>query len=101
MRVIEEKMLRAIKNKRDWQERNTRVRVYDNGYVVWLYSTPIFAQIDGAEFVCDGGWRTRTTQSRLNALGVPYSTNARLNERRNVDVIPYNRMKGVMWHLTR
>lgn len=96
MRVIEEHMIDAIKKGRDWSERNTRVRFRQNGFVVWLYSTPIFAEINGGIYVCDGGWRTRTTASRLRALGVPYSTNKQKCARNGVWVMDFNEMMKVI-----
>ena len=86
MRVIEKEMLEAIKHGRDWSKDNTRV-VVDAGYRsyfvdVFLHGNHI------AEVLCRMGcddrvhvnhttlknWSTRTTLSRLRALGVDVCT---------------------------
>ena len=86
MRVIEKEMLEAIKHGRDWSKDNTRVEI-DAGYRtyfadVYLHGNHI------AEIICRMGWPdvvkpnvdtlrdypTRTTMSRLRALGVDVCT---------------------------
>ena len=86
MRVIEKEMLEAIKHGRDWSKDNTYV-VVDAGYRsyfvdVFLHGNHI------AEVLCRMGcddrihvnrttlrnWPTRTTLSRLRALGVDVCT---------------------------
>ena len=80
MRVIEEKMLEAIKNRKNFKLSNTRVEHGKFGFVVWLYQTPIFMrEYEGQCWVCDGGWNTATTASRLRALGVLYHKNPAKN----------------------
>jgi hypothetical protein len=86
MRVIEKEMLKAIKHGRDWAKDNTRVEVaasYRSYWVdVYLHGNHI------AEVVCRMGcddvvkpnvatlldYPTRTTMSRLRALGVDVCT---------------------------
>lgn len=86
MRVIEKEMLEAIKHGRDWSKDNTRT-VVDAGYRsywvdVYLHGNHI------AEVICRMGcddvvkpntatlrdYPTRTTMSRLRALGVDVCT---------------------------
>jgi hypothetical protein len=86
MRQIETDMLEAIKHGRDWSKDNTRVEI-DAGYRtyfadVYLHGNHI------AEIICRMGWPdvvkpnvgtlmdypTRTTMSRLRALGVDVCT---------------------------
>ena len=86
MRLIEKEMNLAVQNGRSWGKDNTRVEcmpIY-RGYVadVFLHGHPI------AEIVCRAGcddivnvnvdtlvtWPTRTTMSRLRALGVDVCT---------------------------
>ena len=86
MRVIEKEMLEAIKHGRDWFKDNTRVEVasrYRSYWVdVYLHGNHI------AEVICRMGcddivkpnistlldYPTRTTMSRLRALGVDVCT---------------------------
>ena len=94
MRVIEEKMVQAIRNKTDWKSANTEVRHYTDGgneYAdIFLHghhiatACPVLEELAGNS---DGRahqtlayvrpnrntfleWPTRTTRSRLCALGV-------------------------------
>lgn len=80
MRKIEQQMMQAIRDRRDWQAGNTGVFFSDhvgNPYLdatVYLHANPI------AEVLPDGTlnavpdtyrrWPTATTASRLRALGV-------------------------------
>ena len=86
MRLIEKEMLEAIKHGRDWAKDNTRVEVHSGyrSYVVdvYLHGNHI------AEIICRMGcddvvkpnietlreYPTRTTMSRLRALGVDVCT---------------------------
>jgi hypothetical protein len=76
MRAIERQMLQAIHAKKDWRLDNTEVKVtYFTHAVkpierinVYLHGNPI-AQIDSKTVeVCDCGWNTPTTKSRLNVI---------------------------------
>ncbi len=68
MRVIERKMNEAITAGKDWRLDNTAVVNADGVSVVLLHGTKI-AEV-GEDFIrlFDGGWRTATTKSRLNAI---------------------------------
>jgi len=76
MRAIEQQMLDAIRNRKDWKSSNTRVavtyfahgdRVIDR-INVYLHNNNI-AQITSDNVrVCDCGWQTPTTKSRLNVI---------------------------------
>lgn len=79
MRVIEKKMIDAIKTGREMKGANTRVHHNGNGVFVWLYDTIIFARVGGVSYFSDGGFKTVTTGSRLRALGADYSINERKN----------------------
>ena len=79
MLVLEKKMIESINTGRDLKIANTRVKHNKNGAFVWLYDTLIFARVGGFSFYSDGGFKTRTTGSRLRALGAEYSINERKN----------------------
>ncbi len=78
MRKIEEKMLDAIENSRDWTSGNTEV-ISDGDGLSWVY-------LHGNRIACSSNgtvetdrqtlrtWPTRTTMSRLRALGVDVCT---------------------------
>jgi len=71
MRKIEQKMIQAVRSRRDWQSSNTRVDVVGDGHIiVRLHGHPIaeLIQEDHVLWVRDCGWQTTTTKSRLNAL---------------------------------
>ena len=80
MRKIEQNMLTAIHNRRNWKENNTCVEFSDHvgnpfmDATVYLHGNPIaYLLPDGSiEPDCDtlGEWPTPTTKSRLRALGV-------------------------------
>lgn len=96
MKIIEKKMNDAIKNGYDFKQTNTRVNHGINGYVVWLFETPIYIKYFDDVYVCDGGWNTVTTQSRLNALGVDYHRNPRRNE---IEMTPLVKMMRLVHSL--
>lgn len=76
MRKIEQQMLLAIQNRKDWSCDNTRVtvtyfahgeRIIDRA-TVYLHNSPI-AQITQSEVtISDCGYQTNTTKSRLNVI---------------------------------
>lgn len=72
MRKIEEKMVLAVRNRKNMTEGNTRVENTANGAIyVFLHGNMIYevSPLGVASFgLC--GWNTPTTRSRLNALGV-------------------------------
>jgi hypothetical protein len=68
MRKIEQQMNEAITASKDWQLDNTAVITQDGISVVTLYGKKI-AEV-GDTWIClyDGGHRSNTTKSRLNAI---------------------------------
>ena len=75
MRQIEKQMLQAINSREDFKLNNTEVRNINNCIFVALHGNLIFAQINGVKYYSNSGWNTKTTASRLRALGAQYSTN--------------------------
>ena len=74
MRLIEEQMIDAIRQGRDWRKDNTKVVQFynDKDYPVvtsvFLHGNKI-AEIDATTVeIYDGGWQSNTTKSRLNAI---------------------------------
>lgn len=76
MRVIEQQMLDAVRNRKDWHSANTRVSVTHFPHSeraidrinVYLHDN-LIAEIDPMHVaICDCGWQTSTTKSRLNVL---------------------------------
>ena len=73
MRKIEEKMIQAIINGKNFRQGNTEVKVFDKHIDVLLHGN-LIAQIDTTKKpyvmkVDNCGWYSVTTKSRLNALG--------------------------------
>ena len=69
MRKIEQLMNAAIKAGKNWTNANTSVSTDDNGLsTVYLHGNKIAEVGDDFVRVFDGGWRTNTTKSRLNAI---------------------------------
>ena len=70
MRKIESQMNAALANSKNWQSGNTSVSFNEenNTSVVRLHGNKI--AVLGEDFleICDGGWQTTTTKSRLNAI---------------------------------
>ena len=93
---IERIMILAIENCFDIQRSNTKVEIKPNGYVVWLYDTPILIKHFYDVYVCDGGFNTATTQSRLNALGIAYSKNRSKNK---VEMTCLSKMMDILQNL--
>jgi hypothetical protein len=80
MRLIEKEMLSAINNGRNWSKANTAVEFAEStgGADVFLHGHHIATvQRDGLALVIVNTlrqWPTRTTMSRLRALGVDVCT---------------------------
>lgn len=68
MRKIEQRMNAAIIDERDWKEGNTKVVNTDDRTEVFLYDNKIAEIGDTYVQLFDGGHRTATTKSRLNAI---------------------------------
>ena len=75
MRQIEKMMLQAVTNKQNFKCSNTEVRTINGAVFVALHGNLIFASINNKKYYSNAGWNTRTTASRLRALGADYSTN--------------------------
>ena len=70
MRLIEKEMCSAIQNNIDWKKDNTEVR-YDaesGESKVYLHGNHIATVDDNSMTISDGGYQTKTTKARLNAL---------------------------------
>lgn len=76
MRKIEQQMLDAIRDRKDWRSGNTEVQVtfFPHGdrnierINVMLHGNHIAQVTHDLVTICDCGWQTPTTKSRLNAL---------------------------------
>ena len=67
MRKIEQQMNEAILNRKDFRKDNTEVITISDCSVVYLHGNHI-ATVGDTLDICDAGWQTVTTKSRLNAL---------------------------------
>jgi len=70
MRKIEADMIQAIKSHKSWKSGNTQVQISpkDNSAHVYLFGNLIATECSRGWMICDCGWQTTTTKSRLNAL---------------------------------
>jgi predicted membrane-bound dolichyl-phosphate-mannose-protein mannosyltransferase len=68
MRVIEKQMNQAIAQERDWKKDNTEVINIEGVSFVYLYSNLIAMVGDTWLELFDGGFKSNTTKSRLNAI---------------------------------
>ena len=70
MRLIEQQMVHAVGNKKDWRKDNTEVLYSPSRDVCCVYlHKNLIATIDNNSVeIYDGGWQSNTTKSRLNAL---------------------------------
>lgn len=91
MRKIESQMLLAIENRKDWNCDNTRVdvtyfahgdRIIDR-ISVYLHNNKIAQITPDSVTVCDCGWQTTTTKSRLNAI-LRYLCNSAVSQAKHV-----------------
>lgn len=69
MRRIEEKMVAAFKEGRNWSESNTSVTVKNGVISVHLFGNEIARKENGVTTFSKCGWNSTTTASRLRALG--------------------------------
>ena len=67
MRKIEQQMNKAILNREDFKKDNTEVITISDCSFVYLHGNHI-ATVGKTLDICDAGWQTVTTKSRLNAL---------------------------------
>ena len=67
MRKIEQQMNKAILNRQDFKKDNTEVITISDCSFVYLHGNHI-ATVGDTLDICDAGWQTVTTKSRLNAL---------------------------------
>tara|TARA_E500000178_G_scaffold274233_1_gene272763 strand:+ start:199 stop:546 length:348 start_codon:yes stop_codon:yes gene_type:complete len=74
MRKIEQQMIAAINNNQDWSKDNTSVHYNEenNTSVVRLHGNKIAEVTDTDMTIFDGGYQSKTTKSRLNALCSEY-----------------------------
>ena len=69
MRKIESQMCSAISNSQDWHSDNTEVVTQQDGFsAVYLHGNKIAEIGDDFLKIFDGGYQSKTTKSRLNAL---------------------------------
>ena len=68
MRKIERLMNKAITNQKDWKMDNTEVISFTNSSDIYLHGNLIARIGETWIELFDGGWRTATTKSRLNAI---------------------------------
>lgn len=78
MRKIEQEMVKAVKDRRNWKDSNTEVIVTGLGDIaVKLHGSTIALYIHGTDGhpmnTVWNKWPTRTTASRLRALGFKYN----------------------------
>ena len=94
MRKIETQMNRAVVNKNDWSNSNTRVDYNSNTNcsTVVLHRTAIavYDHKNEALKLNTGGWATVTTKSRLNAILSELITGARVFQRDFTWYLNYN-----------
>jgi len=68
MRKIEREMNQAIANLRNWKSDNTTVVSGDNQTEVYLHNNLIAVLGDSFIQLFDGGFRSKTTKSRISAI---------------------------------
>ena len=68
MRVIERQMNQAISKEIDWKKDNTEVINIEGVSFVYLYNNLIAMVGDTWLELFDGGYKSATTKSRLNAI---------------------------------
>ena len=68
MRKIEQQMINAIRDDQNWSSANTQVVTNDGLSSVYLHGNLIAQVDDNTVTIFDGGWKSHTTKSRLNAI---------------------------------
>jgi len=67
MRKITESAYNAFINKRNFQSKNTEVKIVDNECYLYLFDNLIAKTLENNLYICDGGYGTsRTTKERLS-----------------------------------
>ena len=69
MKKIEEKMVQAVKDGKNFSMSNTTVTVDGDVVRVYLFGNKIYEKSNGRTIYDDCGYPTVTTASRLRALG--------------------------------
>ena len=80
MGILEKKMVAAVNAGKNFKLGNTEVKNVNGKIFVLLHGNLIYCEIDGKKYYSDAGWSTKTTGSRLRALGAEYSTNSKKNK---------------------
>ena len=81
MRVIEKQMNYAISQEIDWKKDNTEVINIEGVSFVYLYSNLIAMVGDTWLELFDGGVKSNTTKSRLNAILSEHGTGERIYQK--------------------
>jgi hypothetical protein len=68
MRVIEQKLCKAIEEKKTWKLDNTSLQWIGDIGEVYLYGNLIARIYSDSVTLFDGGVRSKTTKSRLNSI---------------------------------
>ena len=68
MRKIEQQMIAAVNGNKNWSSGNTQVVTNCGVSTVYLHGNKIALVDDTSLTVFDGGYQSKTTKSRLNAL---------------------------------
>ena len=101
MRKIEQQMNRAIVNKNDWSNSNTKVDYNSNTNcsTIVLHRTAIavYDHKNQALKLNTGGWATVTTKSRLNAILDQLITGARVFQHKFNWYLSYNNQTVDFW----
>ena len=61
-------MCQAIQANKDWKSGNTQVITIEGVSFVYLHGNQIATIDEDSMTIYDGGWQSKTTKSRLNAL---------------------------------
>ena len=69
MNKLEQQMVDAVNGRHNWGSGNTIVTLQGSCVCVYLWGNCIYRRVDGREYFNHCGWITKTTMSRLRALG--------------------------------
>lgn len=97
MRIIEERMIRAIKDNRDWREDNTRVVNTGLGTLeVYLFDNLIARRLNARNEweLTLAGWNTVTTRSRINAILSAFFPDHAVGTRKGEPYLAWNNFTG-------